>query len=34
VSEDTTGEKWAGKKLILAVGVKDVLPNIPGYDEC
>jgi thioredoxin reductase len=33
-AEDATGEKWAGKKLILAVGVKDILPNIPGYDEC
>lgn len=33
-AEDATGEKWVGKKVILCVGVKDVLPNIPGYDEC
>ncbi|KAF2201397.1 putative thioredoxin reductase glit-like protein [Delitschia confertaspora ATCC 74209] len=31
---DETGAEWYGKKLILATGVKDILPNISGYDEC
>jgi len=31
---DDTGEQWSGKKLVLATGVKDVYPNIPGYEEC
>lgn len=25
---------WTGKKVILATGVEDVLPNIPGYVDC
>jgi gliotoxin/aspirochlorine biosynthesis thioredoxin reductase len=33
-AEDANNRKWVGKKLILAIGVTDVLPNIPGYDEC
>ncbi|MCJ1396704.1 hypothetical protein MMC18_009596 [Xylographa bjoerkii] len=31
---DADGKVWSGKKLILAVGVKDILPDIPGYKEC
>ena len=31
---DTEGKEWSGKKLILASGVRDILPDIPGYDEC
>jgi thioredoxin reductase len=28
------GKTWTGKKLILATGVEDVFPEIPGYAEC
>lgn len=28
------GKSWTGKKLLLATGVEDVFPNIPGYAEC
>ncbi|ROW17441.1 hypothetical protein VPNG_00942 [Cytospora leucostoma] len=28
------GRAWAGKKVILATGVEDVFPDIPGYAEC
>jgi gliotoxin/aspirochlorine biosynthesis thioredoxin reductase len=31
---DAESKAWTGKKLILATGVKDILPNIPGYEEC
>lgn len=31
---DEMGEEWSGKKLLLATGVKDILPDIPGYEEC
>jgi gliotoxin/aspirochlorine biosynthesis thioredoxin reductase len=31
---DAKGNAWTGKKLILATGVKDILPDIPGYEEC
>ena len=30
---DASGKKWNGKKLILATGVKDIFPDIPGYEE-
>ena len=30
---DASGKKWTGKKLILATGVKDIFPDIPGYEE-
>lgn len=29
-----TGARWYGRKLLLATGVKDVFPDIPGYQEC
>lgn len=29
-----SGKKVLGKKLILATGVEDVFPEIPGYAEC
>ncbi|KAH8888272.1 FAD/NAD(P)-binding domain-containing protein [Thozetella sp. PMI_491] len=38
--EDTTfevtagGRTWTGKKVILATGVEDLFPDIPGYAEC
>ncbi|KAJ4357167.1 uncharacterized protein N0V89_001742 [Didymosphaeria variabile] len=28
------GRTWTGKKVILATGVEDIYPNIPGYAEC
>lgn len=28
------GKVWTGKKVILATGVEDVFPDIPGYVEC
>ncbi|KAF4969045.1 hypothetical protein FSARC_3699 [Fusarium sarcochroum] len=31
--EDATGRCWKGRKLILATGSRDLLPDIPGYKE-
>ncbi|RWA06389.1 hypothetical protein EKO27_g8723 [Xylaria grammica] len=28
------GKTWTGKKIILATGVEDVFPDIPGYADC
>ncbi|MGE8534460.1 NAD(P)/FAD-dependent oxidoreductase [Chryseobacterium sp. JV274] len=32
--ETSSDEKFHAKKLILASGVKDVMPDIPGFAEC
>ncbi|MGI9581145.1 NAD(P)/FAD-dependent oxidoreductase [Chryseobacterium sp. RRHN12] len=32
--ETLSGEKFNSKKLIIASGVKDVMPDIPGFAEC
>lgn len=32
--ETEKGEKFISKKLIIATGVKDVQPDIPGFDKC
>ncbi|MGR3856316.1 NAD(P)/FAD-dependent oxidoreductase [Chryseobacterium indologenes] len=32
--EISSGEKFKAKKLILASGVKDKMPDIPGFAEC
>ncbi|SMO60105.1 Thioredoxin reductase [Chryseobacterium rhizoplanae] len=32
--ETSSGEKFQAKKLILASGVKDKMPDIPGFAEC
>ncbi|CAI8741221.1 NAD(P)/FAD-dependent oxidoreductase [Chryseobacterium sp. IT-36CA2] len=32
--EISSGEKFYAKKLILASGVKDIMPDIPGFAEC
>lgn len=32
--ETSGGEKFHAKKLILASGVKDIMPGIPGFAEC
>ncbi|PRD56873.1 NAD(P)/FAD-dependent oxidoreductase [Sphingobacterium gobiense] len=29
-----TGEIFSGQKLIFATGIKDVMPDIPGFSEC
>lgn len=29
-----SGRTWKGKKLLLATGVEDIFPDIPGYAEC
>ncbi|KAK8150465.1 hypothetical protein MY1884_007969 [Beauveria asiatica] len=31
---DGSGKTWTGRKMVLATGVEDVLPDIPGYAEC
>jgi len=31
VAKDGTGKKWQGRTVLLAMGVKDVFPNIEGY---
>lgn len=33
-TETASGEKFYAKKLILASGVKDIMPDIPGFAEC
>ncbi|MEN4761984.1 NAD(P)/FAD-dependent oxidoreductase [Chryseobacterium sp. C39-AII1] len=32
--ETANGEKFNAKKIILASGVKDMMPDIPGFAEC
>ncbi|UKB80660.1 NAD(P)/FAD-dependent oxidoreductase [Chryseobacterium sp. MEBOG07] len=32
--EISSGEKFHAKKLILASGIKDIMPDIPGFTEC
>ncbi|MBL1219811.1 NAD(P)/FAD-dependent oxidoreductase [Chryseobacterium sp. L7] len=32
--ETAAGEKFSAKKVILASGVKDLMPDIPGFAEC
>ncbi|PWN61842.1 NAD(P)/FAD-dependent oxidoreductase [Chryseobacterium viscerum] len=32
--EISSGEKFHAKKLILASGIKDIMPDIPGFAEC
>lgn len=34
VALDARGKEWTGRKLVLATGVKDEFPGIPGYSEC
>lgn len=31
---DASGKIWQGRKLVLATGVSDILPEMPGYDSC
>lgn len=30
----SNGKIWVGKKVILATGVEDIFPDIPGYADC
>ncbi|KAL8832727.1 MAG: hypothetical protein Q9170_004771 [Blastenia crenularia] len=32
--EDARGKTWLGRKLVIATGVRDVYPDIKGYDSC
>lgn len=31
---DANGTTWLGRKVILATGVRDIFPTIPGYESC
>ncbi|KAI4147173.1 MAG: hypothetical protein LQ341_001853 [Variospora aurantia] len=31
---DGQGRLWEGRKLVIATGVRDVYPDIEGYDDC
>lgn len=31
---DAHGKTWTGKKLVLATGLEDVMPEIEGFREC
>lgn len=31
---DDTGKEWWGRKLVLATGIKDIMPALEGYEEC
>lgn len=33
-AQNAAGQRWHGKKLILASGVENIYPTIDGYDEC
>lgn len=34
LATDEVGKTWTGRKLVLATGVKDAYPDLPGYGEC
>lgn len=31
---DSRDETWLGKTLVLATGITDIMPELPGYREC
>lgn len=31
---DDHGREWMGRKLILATGVRDIMLDIEGYEDC
>ncbi|KAK0117786.1 hypothetical protein ONS95_012112 [Cadophora gregata] len=31
---DETGKEWWGRKVVIATGIKDIMPEIEGYEEC
>lgn len=32
--QTAAGEKFTARKLVFATGIKDIMPNIPGFTEC
>ena len=34
LATDENGEEWWGRKVILATGITDVMPDIEGYEQC
>jgi hypothetical protein len=30
---DAKGTTWTGKKVVLATGIRDIYPDVPGYDD-
>jgi len=34
VVETADGSRWLAKRLVLATGIKDVMPEIPGFASC
>ena len=30
---DSAGKEWQGRKLLIATGITDVMPDIPGFKE-
>lgn len=32
--KDDRGQVYTGRKLVLCIGVRDVMFDIPGFDEC
>jgi thioredoxin reductase len=33
-ASDTAGRTWRGRTLLLAMGMRTVFPDLPGYQEC
>jgi thioredoxin reductase len=31
---DESGKEWWGRKVVLATGIRDVMLEIEGYEEC
>lgn len=31
---DKTGKEWWGRKVVLATGIRDIMPDIVGYEQC
>jgi len=31
---DVNGKEWWGRKVVLATGIKDIMPEIEGYESC
>ncbi|KAH6664520.1 hypothetical protein B0J14DRAFT_552007 [Halenospora varia] len=34
MATDVNGKEWWGRKIVLASGIRDVMPDIEGYEEC
>ncbi|TGJ84724.1 hypothetical protein E0Z10_g4030 [Xylaria hypoxylon] len=32
-AEDDVGEKYEGRKVVIASGIRDIMPDIPGYSQ-